>query len=57
MQEQPMDKSTLMAVIIASILVIVNAAAIAQFYPTRGGRPSDDPNRRDDSAAEPRDVS
>jgi hypothetical protein len=52
-----MDKLTLMALIIASILVIVNAATIAQFYPTPDSRPSDDPNRRDCCAAEPRDVS
>jgi hypothetical protein len=57
MQEQPMDKSTLMALIVASILVIVNAATIAQFYPAPDSRPSDDPNPGDQSAAEPRDVS
>jgi hypothetical protein len=57
MQEQPMDKSTLMALIVASILVIVNAATIAQFYPAPDSRPSDDPDRRDDSTAETRDVS
>jgi hypothetical protein len=52
-----MDKSTLMALIVASILVIVNAATIAQFYPAPDSRPSDDPNPGDQSAAEPRDVS
>jgi|HubBroStandDraft_6_1064221.scaffolds.fasta_scaffold417569_2 hypothetical protein len=51
-----MDKSTLMALIMACILVIVNAATIAQYYPVSDSRP---PNgtRPDDDTGETRDVS
>jgi hypothetical protein len=51
-----MDKSTLMALIMASILIIVNAATIAQYYPASDSRPSDGSNSHDDGTGEPRDV-
>jgi hypothetical protein len=55
-QEPYMDKSTLMALIVASILVIVNAGTIAEKYPANGHQP-DGPIPREDRAGEPRDVS
>ena len=52
-----MGKSTLMALIIASILVIVNAATIAQYYPASVSRPSHGSRPDDDDTGETRDVS